>query len=336
MVRSSRQHKAIRNSSLTPLLSSFPSGERVRLTSLTILQSFNFQYPAFGPALRHKLGFSMLRPRVTKGGIKTPRSHVLGADLQAVGGYRKNTGKSTASNILFFILSFAFTLFLVGISYSSYTKKISHAHIVKTKHLRKSKFHHQNALDSQQQDDLVPEDSIYTLNYPAMNHNGGIFQLSKFAGRVALVINTASESGKTELTFSHIKAFLEKYSRHEEGDRRENASHKLSKNNNNLIILAFPTNDFHQEPGTNEEIESKVKQLLGEQYDNPNFVLFHKSTLQHNPIYKALRTHLPDREITNNFFKYLIGRDGVPVGYYTHQQTLFDIEAAIKDELESI
>jgi glutathione peroxidase-family protein len=58
--------------------------------------------------------------------------------------------------------------------------------------------------------------------------------------------------------------------------------------------------------------------------------------LQHNPIYKALRTHLPDREITNNFFKYLIGRDGVPVGYYTHQQTLFDIEAAIKDELESI
>lgn len=45
---------------------------------------------------------------------------------------------------------------------------------------------------------------------------------------------------------------------------------------NNLVILAFPTNDFHQEPGTNEDIEKTVRELMGEQYDNENFILFHK------------------------------------------------------------
>jgi glutathione peroxidase len=105
---------------------------------------------------------------------------------------------------------------------------------------------------------------------------------------------------------------------------------------NELVILAFPTNDFNQEPGTNEEIEEKVKDLLGEQYDNPNFILFHKSKLEHNPIYKAFRIHLPEHEVKHNFYKYLIGRDGVPVAFYSKKQTLFDMEAAIKDELETV
>lgn len=289
----------------------------------------------------------MLRPRVTKEGIRTPRSDdALAVDLQTVGERRRrksnrsnkassdSSRSSTASNVLFCMISFALTLFLVGMSYSSYTNKMTHAHIVKTKHLRKSVFHQKNDLDSPQQDDLVPEDSIYTLNYPAINHNGGIFQLSKFAGQVALVINVASESDATELTYSHIKAFLEKFSK-KEGDQGGHISQGQKKQYNNLIILAFPTNDFHQEPGTNEEIEIKVKALLGEQFENPNFVLFHKSTLHHNPVYKALRTHLPNDEVEHNFYKYLIGRDGVPVGFYTEKQTLFGMEAAIKDELES-
>ena len=208
--------------------------------------------------------------------------------------------------------------------------------MVKTKHLRKSAFHKKD-LDSPQQDDLVPEDSIYTLTYPVINHKEmGIFKLSNLIGRVALVINIASEIGKTDLTYSQIKAFLEKYSVHNENYQGNNASDKNRKQEKDLVILAFPTNDFHQEPGTNEDIEFKVKELLGEQYLNPNFILFHKSTLQHNPIYKALRTHLPDHEVKNNFYKYLVGRDGVPVAFYTMKQSLFDIEAAIVDELENV
>jgi glutathione peroxidase-family protein len=66
---------------------------------------------------------------------------------------------------------------------------------------------------------------------------------------------------------------LEKYS---QGEISQAGLIDDEKRDNSLVILAFPTNDFHQEPGTNEEIEDTVKQLLGEQYDNENFVLFHK------------------------------------------------------------
>jgi len=71
-------------------------------------------------------------------------------------------------------------------------KHITHEHIVQTKHLRKSAFHEEE-IESPQQDDLVPEDSIYSLTYPTMKHHGELFELSNFAGRVALVINVASE-----------------------------------------------------------------------------------------------------------------------------------------------
>jgi len=201
---------------------------------------------------------------------------------------------------------------------------------VQTKHLRKSAFHKED-IESPQQDDLVPVDSIYSLTYPTMKHHGELFELSNIAGRVALVINVASEWGKTDLTYSHIKSFLQKYS----SDKRMTAGESID-HQNELVILAFPTNDFHQEPGTNEEIEEKVKDLLGEEYDNPNFILFHKSKLEHNPIYKAFRIHLPEHEVKHNFYKYLIGRDGVPVAFYSKKQTLFDMEAAIKDELETV
>jgi len=201
---------------------------------------------------------------------------------------------------------------------------------VQTKHLRKSAFHKED-IESPQQDDLVPVDSIYSLTYPTMKHHGELFELSNIAGRVALVINVASEWGKTDLTYSHIKSFLQKYSSVKRMTAGESIDHQ-----NELVILAFPTNDFNQEPGTNEEIEEKVKDLLGEEYDNPNFILFHKSKLEHNPIYKAFRIHLPEHEVKQNFFKYLIGRDGVPVAFYSKKETLFDMEAAIKDELETV
>ena len=79
-----------------------------------------------------------------------------------------------------------------------------------------------------------------------------------------------------------------------------------------------------------------MKGFLGDQYYNPNFMLFHKSKLHHNPVYQSLQKHLPDHRVNHNFFKYLIGRDGVPVGFYSKKETLFDMEAAIIDELQSV
>ena len=103
---------------------------------------------------------------------------------------------------------------------------------------------------------------------------------------------------------------------------------------NHLYILAFPTNDFHQEKGSDEDIEVKVKELLGEDlYHNEHFILFRKGSLVDNPVYKLLRKHMPEHKVQHNFFKYIIGRDGVPVGFYPKKTTLLDMEQDIQEHL---
>eukprot|EP00558_Chaetoceros_sp_UNC1202_P013010 CAMPEP_0197236038 /NCGR_PEP_ID=MMETSP1429-20130617/3313_1 /TAXON_ID=49237 /ORGANISM="Chaetoceros sp., Strain UNC1202" /LENGTH=227 /DNA_ID=CAMNT_0042694779 /DNA_START=398 /DNA_END=1082 /DNA_ORIENTATION=- len=209
------------------------------------------------------------------------------------------------------------------------------------------------------------------MTYPTINkhrhssNNGdGLFQLEYFAGRVAVVVNVAVGMRQDDLTYEHIKIMLEKYSSHykslgdKEYDGHGQAGHHMKggdeeeeENGNkreqqdmeeraelqhekDLVIFAFPTNDFHQEKGTNEEIEEVVRKHLGDQFDNPNFILFHKSKLEHNPIYKMLTRHMPEKQVRHNFYKYLIGRDGVPVAFYEKKETFLDMVPAILDELE--
>ncbi len=122
---------------------------------------------------------------------------------------------------------------------------------------------------------------------------------------------------------------LEKYSK-EVGEGNSNS------NGNGLVILAFPTNDFRQEPGTNDEIKSKVIKLLGEDlFHNPNFVLFQKSSLRENPVYEKLRQLVPDKHVKHNFFKYLLDKDGLPVSFYTKKQTLLEMQREIDIAISS-
>ena len=103
-----------------------------------------------------------------------------------------------------------------------------------------------------------------------------------------------------------------------------------------LVILAFPSDDFHQEPGTNEEIAETVKGLLGKHlFDNPNFILFSKSSLKVNPIYQHLSQHMNGSVVKHNFYKYLVGRDGVAVNFYDKKTEILQFESDIKTLLES-
>lgn len=98
----------------------------------------------------------------------------------------------------------------------------------------------------------------------------------------------------------------------------------------NLIILAFPTNDFRQETGTNDQIKEKVKTMMGpDLYNNPNFILFQKSSLRQNPVYKLLGKHIPDKMVKHNFYKYLIDSQGIPVSFHVKKETLVDFEKDI-------
>ena len=75
------------------------------------------------------------------------------------------------------------------------------------------------------------------LKYSVKNIKNEIVYLSKYEGKVLLIVNVASECGYTP-QYAGLEAIYKKY------------------NDKGFEILAFPCNDFgQQEPGTNEEIQ---------------------------------------------------------------------------------
>ena len=105
---------------------------------------------------------------------------------------RKIRKRSLLIDFGLFLIVLMMTVAAARFRFSRHSEKVAHEHTVETKHLRKSVFH-EGAIDAPQQDDVVPKDSIFSLQYPSMKQKGELFELSTYAGRVALVINVASE-----------------------------------------------------------------------------------------------------------------------------------------------
>lgn len=161
----------------------------------------------------------------------------------------------------------------------------------------------------------LPRNSIYNLKFPDIT--GKLIDFGAFAGKVTLVVNTACLWGKTKLEFEQLSNL------HEELE------------NLGFSVLAFPTNDFRQELGTNEEI----LQFLSTSFPQVIFPVFQLSELDENPVYKQLRSHLPKDSVKHNFFKYLVGRDGVAVKLYPKSQSpeslIDDIRELLNEEVNS-
>lgn len=124
--------------------------------------------------------------------------------------------------------------------------------------------------------------------------NGKDAMLKSYKGKVLLVVNTASKCGYTP-QYEGLEKIYGKYK--EQG----------------FVILGFPANNFGaQEPGTNEEI----KEFCTLKY-KVSFPMFAKISVKGDdihPLYAYLTSKEtnPDfgGEITWNFNKFLIGRDG--------------------------
>ena len=113
--------------------------------------------------------------------------------------------------------------------------------------------------------------------------------LCDYAGRVLLVVNTASQCGYTP-QYEGLEALYRKY------------------RSRGLVVLGFPSNDFGgQEPGSNKEIAA----FCVNQYAI-DFPMFGKTELGKNPLYADLinATGTPPRW---NFHKYLIDRSGTQI-----------------------
>jgi glutathione peroxidase len=113
--------------------------------------------------------------------------------------------------------------------------------------------------------------------------------LCEYAGKVLLVVNTASECGYTP-QYEGLEALYRKYRAR------------------GLVVLGFPSNDFGaQEPGSNKEIAS----FCVNQYAI-DFPMFAKTALRKNPLFTDL-AKATGKAPSWNFHKYVIDRAGRPV-----------------------
>ena len=132
------------------------------------------------------------------------------------------------------------------------------------------------------------------FDFAPLSIDGKPAPLAAYRGKVLLIVNVASQSGFTP-QYEGLQWLYEKY------------------RDQDLVVLAFPSNDFGQEePGSNEEI----RKFSVEKY-KVTFPMFAKISLSGEHI-APLYQFLMDKEaspstggpIRWNFTKFLVGRDG--------------------------
>lgn len=152
----------------------------------------------------------------------------------------------------------------------------------------------------------------FTLN----DIDGQAVDLTRFQGKVLLLVNTASFCGNTP-QYDGLQTLYEQYQA------------------KGFEILAFPANNFgKQEPGTNEEIKTfcYTKYAL-------DFPLFSKISVKGDdthPLYQYLTQQSPfPGEIEWNFQKFLVDRQGKVIARFRpglkplSQQIVTGIEQAL-------
>ncbi|GIX33625.1 MAG: glutathione peroxidase [Lysobacterales bacterium] len=118
-----------------------------------------------------------------------------------------------------------------------------------------------------------------------------------FAGKVLLVVNTASKCGFTP-QYEGLEALHRRYA------------------DQGFAVLGFPSNDFMgQEPGSEEEIAAFCRTQYGVEF--PMFEKIKVRGQEAHPFYKALTEAAGGKAPRWNFHKYLIGRDGRLIGQYS-------------------
>jgi glutathione peroxidase len=133
------------------------------------------------------------------------------------------------------------------------------------------------------------------LNHQFETLQGGAKNMCDYAGKVVLVVNTASYCGFTK-QYEGLQAISDKYR-----DR-------------GLVVVGFPANDFgKQEPGSNAEVADFCERTY-----KVKFPMMAKTSVVEgtaNSLHEALARASGQRPKWN-FHKYLIGRDGKTVASF--------------------
>lgn len=152
---------------------------------------------------------------------------------------------------------------------------------------------------------IASQTSIQTgfYDFSAFSLEGTEVPMAQYAGRVALVVNTASKCGFTP-QYAGLETLYNQYK-----DR-------------GLVVLGFPCNQFGaQEPGSEAEIAQFCERNYGVTF--PIFAKIDVNGPDAHPLFTFLKSQksglfgvLGMGQIKWNFTKFLIDRQGKPVGRY--------------------
>jgi glutathione peroxidase len=159
------------------------------------------------------------------------------------------------------------------------------------------------------------EKNTTIYDFSANSLRGQEVALKEYAGKVVLIVNTASKCGLTP-QYTGLENLYKKYQ------------------DKGLVILGFPCNQFgNQEPGDENSISESCLVNYGVTF--PMFAKIDVNGPTAHPLYKFLKARqkgLGGSFIKWNFTKFLIDRDGNPVKRYAPTTT----PEAIDLELEKI
>ncbi|MEP6925915.1 MAG: glutathione peroxidase, partial [Pyrinomonadaceae bacterium] len=135
--------------------------------------------------------------------------------------------------------------------------------------------------------------------------DGKDVKLDAYKGKVALLVNTASQCGYTP-QYEGLEKIYEKYK------------------DQGFVVLGFPANNFGgQEPGTNAEI----KEFCTLKYKT-SFPMFAKISVKgedQHPLYKYLTSADTDPKFAGdikwNFNKFLVDKDGKIIARFDSKET---------------
>lgn len=151
-------------------------------------------------------------------------------------------------------------------------------------------------------------DSVHDFKMKSLD--GKDVDLSKYKGKVLLIVNVASQCGATP-QYEPLQQLHQKYA-----DR-------------GLVVMGFPCNQFGaQEPGSSQEIQQFCKSNYGVEF--PMFSKINVNGDEQAPLYAFLKDNASDHSnIGWNFEKFVVGKDGKVAGRFK-TRTQPDDPAVIK------
>ena len=159
--------------------------------------------------------------------------------------------------------------------------------------------------------------SVY--DFDAVDIRGKKVPLSRFKGKVMLIVNTASACGFTP-QFSGLEALHEQY-----GKR-------------GLVVLGFPCNQFgEQDPGSNTEISEFCQLNYGVTF--PMMAKVDVNGPNATPLFHYLCEEAPgllgSKSIKWNFTKFLVNKEGQVVRRYAPTDEPQSLAKAVDDLLNA-